>query len=321
MYLTMRSILFPVVLLLANTAWAQEYPGKPVRMVAPSSPGGAIDILARLVSLKLAETWGRSVFVENRPGATANIGAELVARSAPDGYTLLLAGLPNAINMSLYRNSGYDLAKDLAPITGVARFPSLIAVHPSVPVKSVNELIALAKRRPGELNYGSAGSGSPNHLSMEIFKSMAKVSIVHVPYKGTGPMLIDLIAGQVQLASMGLPPALPYVKAGRLRVIAVTGKTRSPFLPEVPTVSESGLAGFEVFSWYGVFAPAGLPAPLVRKLNTDIVGFLEMGSVKERLAALDAEPMPMSPDEFGRYVHAEIAKWAKVINETGVKAD
>ena len=290
-------------------------------MVAPSPPGGAIDLLSRIVSQKLAEQWGQSVIVDNRAGATGNIGAEIVARSAPDGYTLLLAGTPHAINMSLFRNLRYDLAKDLAPITAVAAFPSLIAVHPSIPVRSVGELVALAKARPGELNFGSAGSGSPNHLSLEIFKRMANVNMVHIPYKGSGPLLTELLAGQVQLASLGLPPSLQHVSAGKLRAIAVTGLTRSPLLPAVPTVSESGLPGFDVSSWYGVFGPAGMPRFLSTKLNTDLVNLLAAADIKERLASLGAEPLPMSPENFGRHVRAEIGKWARAVAESGVKVD
>ncbi len=290
-------------------------------MVAPSPPGGAIDLLSRIVSQKLAEQWGQSVIVDNRAGATGNIGAEIVAKSAPDGYTLLLAGTPHAINMSLFRNLRYDLAKDLAPITAVAAFPSLIAVHPSIPVRSVGELVALAKARPGELNFGSAGSGSPNHLSLEIFKRMANVNMVHIPYKGSGPLLTELLAGQVQLASLGLPPSLQHVSAGKLRAIAVTGLTRSPLLPAVPTVSESGLPGFDVSSWYGVFGPAGMPRFLSTKLNTDLVNLLAAADIKERLASLGAEPLPMSPENFGRHVRAEIGKWARAVAESGVKVD
>jgi len=221
----------------ATAVQAQEYPAKTVRMIVPFAPGGATDVLARIVSQKLYERWGQIVIVDNRVGASGNIGAEYVAKSvAPDGYTLLVAGSPHAINMSLFNNLRYDLARDVAPITSIAAFPSLIAVHPSVPVKSVKDLIALARSRPGQINFGSAGNGSPNHLSMEMFKTMAKVDMTHIPYKGgSGQMVSDLLAGQVQLASMGLPPAMPYVKSGRLRVIAVTSAKRSPLLPQAPT--------------------------------------------------------------------------------------
>ena len=307
----------------AGAAGAQEYPAKTVRMIVPFAPGGATDVLARIVSQKLYERWGQIVIVDNRVGASGNIGAEYVAKSvAPDGYTLLVAGSPHAINMSLFNNLRYDLARDVAPITSIAAFPSLIAVHPSVPVKSVKDLIALARSRPGQINFGSAGNGSPNHLSMEMFKTMAKVDMTHIPYKGgSGQMVSDLLAGQVQLASMGLPPAMPYVKSGRLRVIAVTSAQRSPLLPQAPTVAETGLPGYEVNSWYGVFAPPALPKEIIAKINADIVAILGSADVKERLAGLGAEPQPMTPDDFGKFVRDDIAKWSKVVKESGAKID
>ena len=311
------------VFALAASAGAQEYPTRPVRMVAPFAPGGATDVLTRIVSQKLYDRWGQTVIVDNRVGASGNIGAEFVAKSAaPDGYTLLMAGAPHAINMSLFRNLRYDLAKDLAPVSAVATFPSLIALHPSLPARSVKDLIALARSRPGQLNFGSAGNGSPNHLSMELFKTMARVDMTHIPYKGgSGQMVTDLLAGQVQLASMGLPPSMPYVKAGKLRAIAVTSTRRSPLLPDVPTVAEAGLPGFDVSSWYGVFAPLGLSRELVVRLNSDLVAILNAADIKERLASLGAEPSPMSPDEFARFVQDEIAKWGKVVKESGAKID
>ena len=307
----------------ATTVQAQEYPAKTVRMIVPFAPGGATDVLARIVSQKLYERWGQIVIVDNRVGASGNIGAEYVAKSvAPDGYTLLVAGSPHAINMSLFNNLRYDLARDVAPITSIAAFPSLIAVHPSVPVKSVKDLIALARSRPGQINFGSAGNGSPNHLSMEMFKTMAKVDMTHIPYKGgSGQMVSDLLAGQVQLASMGLPPAMPYVKSGRLRVIAVTSAKRSPLLPQAPTVAETGLPGYEVNSWYGVFAPPALPKEIIAKINADIVTVLGLADVKERLAGLGADPQPMTPDDFGKFVRDDIAKWSKVVKESGAKID
>ena len=307
----------------ATVVQAQEYPAKTVRMIVPFAPGGATDVLARIVSLKLYERWGQIVIVDNRVGASGNIGAEYVAKSvAADGYTLLVAGSPHAINMSLFNNLRYDLARDVAPITSIAAFPSLIAVHPSVPVKSVKDLIALARARPGQINFGSAGNGSPNHLSMEMFKTMAKVDMTHIPYKGgSGQMVSDLLAGQVQLASMGLPPAMPYVKSGRLRVIAVTSAKRSPLLPQAPTVAETGLPGYEVNSWYGVFAPPALPKEIIAKINADIVAVLGLADVKERLAGLGAEPQPMTPDDFGKFVRDDIAKWSRVVKESGAKID
>ena len=311
------------LLVSATVVQAQEYPAKTVRMIVPFAPGGATDVLTRIVSLKLYERWGQIVIVDNRVGASGNIGAEYVAKSvAADGYTLLVAGSPHAINMSLFNNLRYDLARDVAPITSIAAFPSLIAVHPSVPVKSVKDLIALARARPGQINFGSAGNGSPNHLSMEMFKTMAKVDMTHIPYKGgSGQMVSDLLAGQVQLASMGLPPAMPYVKSGRLRVIAVTSAKRSPLLPQAPTVAETGLPGYEVNSWYGVFAPPALPKEIIAKINADIVAVLGLADVKERLAGLGAEPQPMTPDDFGKFVRDDIAKWSRVVKESGAKID
>jgi tripartite-type tricarboxylate transporter receptor subunit TctC len=311
-----------VLLVFASVTWGQDYPKRPVRVVAPFSPGGATDTLARLVSHKLSERWGQNVLIDNRVGAGGHIGADYVAKSVPDGYTLLVAGTPHAIGMSLYSNLAYDMAKDLTPINRFATYPSAIVVHPSLPVKTVKELIALAKAHPGELNFGSAGSGSPNHLAMELFKTMAKVKMVHIPYKGgSGQMIVDLLAGQVQIASIGLPPAMPFVKAGKLRVLAVTGAVRSPLLPDVPTVSEAGLPGFDVTSWYGMFAPAGLPKDLLMKLNADIAAVLATPDMEKRLAALGASPAPMSPEDFVKFVREEITKWANVVKESGAKVD
>jgi len=316
-----RVALLLVASLGAGASLAQDYPSRPVRMVVPFSPGGSTDTLARIVGQKLTERSGQPVIIENRAGAGGHIGAEQVAKSAPDGYTLLLGGVPHAISASLYSKLPYDLARDLAAIAEVASFPSAIVLHPSLPANSVKELIALARARPGQLSFGSAGIGSPNHLSLELFQAMAGVRMVHVPYKGSGQLVGDLLAGQVQLASMGLPVAVPHVQSGKLRAIAVTGAARSPLLPEVPTVSEAGLPGFEVTSWYGVFGPAGLPADIVVKLNFEIGSAVMAPDVKERLAALGAEPSVKAPDQFARYVRQEITKWAKVVKDSGAKAE
>jgi tripartite-type tricarboxylate transporter receptor subunit TctC len=311
-----------VVSCLAGPALAQTFPTKTVRLIAPFAPGGATDVLARLTAQKLGERWGQTVIVDNRVGAGGHIGAELASRAAPDGYTLLVAGTPHAIGMSLYQKLAYDMAKDLAPANRIATYPSAIVVHPSLPVKNVKELIGLARSRPGQLNFGSAGVGSPNGLALELFKTMAKVDMLHIPYKGgSGQMVTELISGQVQLASIGLPPAMPYVSSGRLRVIAVTGMTRSALLPQVPTVNESGLPGFDVTSWYGVFGPAALPRDIVTKVNADIAAILVAPDLKERLAGLGAEPGSMSPEAFGRYVREEIAKWTKVVKDSGATPD
>ncbi|HEY7658824.1 MAG TPA: tripartite tricarboxylate transporter substrate binding protein [Burkholderiales bacterium] len=316
------ALAFLVAASLAAPALAQPYPSKTVRLIAPFAPGGATDVLARIVAQKLGERWGQSVIVDNRPGAGGNIGAELAARSAPDGYTLVVAGAPHAINMTLYRKLTYDLAKDLAGLNRIATYSSALVVHPALPVKSVKDLIELARKRPGELNFGSAGPGSPNRLAIELFMTMAGVKMVHIPYKGgSGQMVSELVAGQVQLASMGLPPSISYIKAGRLRAIAVTGATRSPLMPEVPTVSEAGLPGYEVTSWYGVFAPAAVPKNLVTRLNGDIAAVLGTADMKQRLEKLGAEPAPQSPEAFAGFVQAEISKWAKVVRESGATVD
>jgi len=316
------ALMLAVAASIVAPAAAQNYPVKTVRLIAPFAPGGATDVLARLTAQKLGERWGQSVIVDNRAGAGGNIGAEAAVRSAPDGYTLLVAGAPHAINMTLYRNLTYDLARDLVAINRIAGYPSAIVVHPSVPAKSVKELVELARARPGDLNFGSPGPGSPNRLAIELFMIMANVKMTHIPYKGgSGQMVTDLVAGHVQLASIGLPPSMEYVKAGRLRAIAVTSTKRSPLLPDVPTVSEAGLPGFDVTSWYGVFAPAALPRNLVTRVNGDISAVLEAPDLRERLQRMDAEPSPQSPEDFARFVREEIAKWAKVVKASGATAD
>jgi tripartite-type tricarboxylate transporter receptor subunit TctC len=316
------AILMSTLLVIAAPALAQTYPARTVRLIAPFAPGGATDVLARLTAQKLGERWGQTVIVDNRVGAGGHIGAELASRAAPDGYTLVVAGTPHAIGMSLYQKLAYDLARDLAPANRIATYPSAIVVHPSLPAKNVKELIALARARPDQLNFGSAGIGSPNGLALELFKTMAKVKMVHVPYKGgSGQMVTELLSGQVQLASIGLPPAMPYVNSGRLRVVAVTGMTRSTLLPSAPTVNESGLPGFDVTSWYGVFGPAALPKDIVAKLNADIAAILGAVDLKERLATLGAEPGALSQVAFGRYVREEVTKWAKVVKDSGATPD
>jgi tripartite-type tricarboxylate transporter receptor subunit TctC len=316
------AMLIGVLFVIAAPALSQTFPTRTVRMIAPFAPGGATDVLARLTAQKLGERWGQTVIVDNRVGAGGHIGAEVASRAAPDGYTLLVAGTPHAIGMSLYQKLGYDLAKDLAPANRIATYPSAIVVHPSLPVKNVKELIALAKGRPGQLNFGSAGVGSPNGLALELFKTMAKVDMVHIPYKGgSGQMVTELLSGQVQLASIGLPPAMPYVSSGRLRVIAVTGTTRSALLPASPTVNESGLPGFDVTSWYGVFGPAALPKDIVAKVNADVAAILGAQDLKDRLATLGAEPGSMSTEAFARYVREEITKWTKVVKDSGATPD
>jgi len=315
-----RGILLGALMLPVAWSHAQDYPARPVRMIDPFSPGGSTDILARICAQKLTERLGRPFLVENRGGGGGNIGAEAVAKSAPDGYTLLVAGVPQAIGMTLYRRLNYDLAKDLAPVTQIATFPSLLTVHPSLPVKNLKELIALARARPGELNFG-ANPGSPNHLASELIDSMAKVKMTFIGYKGAGPAVADAVAGQIQVVSAGLPTLIGYVKAGRLRPIAVTSLARSPLLPEVPTASESGLPGYNVTSWYGLFAPAATPAPIIDKLNVAVAALLKAPDVEQRLATMGAQAAPTTPAEFGQIVRSEVARWAPIVKASGASVN
>ena len=314
---------FAVVLaLVATLACAQTYPTKPIRLVVPFPPGGATDILARDVAQKLTEAWGQSVIVDNRPGAGGNIGSELVAKAAPDGYTIEMGTVgTHAINASLYAKMPYDHVKDFTPVILVAGVPNVLVVNPSVPANSVAEIIAYAKANPGKLNFASSGNGTSIHLSGELFKVMAGVQITHIPYKGSTPALQDLLAGQVQMMFDNLPPSLPQIKAGKLRALAVTSATRAPALPDVPTLAESGLPGFEASSWFGILAPAGTPAPIVAKLNGEIAKWLATPEAKEKLAKQGANAAGGSPDDFAKHIAAETAKWAKVVKDSGAKID
>ena len=309
-------------MLAAAASAAHAFPEKPVRFVIGFTPGGPSDILARAVGQKLAERWGQQVVVENRPGAGGNLAAEAVAKSAPDGYTWLLGN--NSIlatNHALYRKLPYDPLKDFAPVALVAVQPNILVVHPDVPAKSMAELIALARQSPGKLNYASSGAGAAAHLAAELFKSMAGVDIVHVPYKGAQPALTDLIAGQVQLMFATSASVIPYVKAGRLRALAVTSAQRSPSVPELPTVAEAGLAGFEATTWHGVVVPSATPAPIVQKLNQDINAALKEKDLNERLGGLGAEVLTGTPRDFADYIAREIPKWTKVVRDSGARAD
>jgi len=306
----------------ATVALAQSFPEKPIRFVIGFTPGGPSDILARALGQKLAERWNQQVVVENRPGAGGNLAAEAVARSAPDGYTWLLGN--NSIlatNQTLYRSLPYDPVKDFAPVSLVAVQPNILVVHPQVPANSVVELIALAKKNPGKLNYASSGSGAAAHLAGELFKTMAGVDLVHVPYKGAQPALTDVIAGQVQVMFATSASVIPFVRAGKLRALAVTTAKRSPSVPDLPTVSEAGVAGFEAITWHGVVVPAATVPALIERLNRDIVDVLGMPDLRERLAALGAEVAPGTPREFADYIAAEIPKWAKVVRDSGARIE
>jgi tripartite-type tricarboxylate transporter receptor subunit TctC len=301
---------------------AANYPTKPVRLVVPFPAGGTTDILARAVAQKLSEAWGQQVIVDNRPGAGGNIGSDLVAKSKPDGYTLLMGTVgTHAINPSLYKNMPYDHVKDFVPVILVAGVPNVLVVNPSLPVHSVPELIAYAKANPGKLNFASSGNGTSIHLSGELFKAMTGVEMTHVPYKGSAPALTDLIGGQVQLMFDNLPSSLPFIKAGKLRALAVTSGARAAALPDLPTLAESGLPGFEASSWFGVLAPAGTPRDIVAKLNGAIAGWLASPEAKEKLLAQGAIAAGGAPEDFARHIGAETSKWAKVVKASGAHID
>jgi len=298
------------------------YPTRPIRLVVPFPPGGTTDILARSVAQKLTEAWGQPVVVDNRPGAAGNIGAELVAKSAPDGYTLLMGTVgTHAINASLYAKMPYDHVKDFAPVILVAGVPNVLVVNPAVPANSVQELIAYGKAHPGKLNFASSGSGTSIHLAGELFKVSTGVNMTHIPYKGSAPALQDLVGGQVQLMFDNLPSALPQIKAGKLRALAVTSTTRAAALPNVPTVAESGLPGFEASSWFGILAPAGTPPAIVAKINAEVGKWVSSPEAKEKLLSQGANAIGGTPEDFAKHIQTETAKWAKVVKDSGAKVD
>jgi len=302
-------------------ALGQAYPTKPVRMIAASSPGSAVDIVARIVAQKLGEQLGQQVIVDNRAGAGGNLGAELAAKALPDGYTLFMGTPAHAINTGLYRKLNYDLIRDFAPVTQVTSGQYVVVVHPSLPAKSIRELIALARAKPGQLNYASAGSGNATHLAGELFARATRIKLVHVPYKGSGPAVTDLVGGQVQLMFANLVAALPQVKTGRIRALAVTGQTRAAAAPELPTVIEAGVPGYVVTSWFGVLVPAATPRELIMKLNAELARTMSAPDVRDRLAADGAEPTTGTPEQFGAFLRAEITRWTKVVKDAGIVAE
>ena len=306
----------------ASAQGATSYPNKPIKIVVPFPPGGATDILARAIGFELQKAWGQSVIIENKPGAGGNTGADLVAKAAADGYTLVMGTVgTHAINMSLYAKMPYDAVKDFEPVVLVAGVPNLLVVHPSVNAKSVRELTALAKSQPGKLNVASSGNGTSIHLAAELYKQMAGVDILHVPYKGSSPAVADLLGGQVQMMFDNMPSSLPHAKAGKLRALAVTSMTRSAALPDVPTLDEEGLKGFDATSWFGLLAPAGTPRDIVAKLNSASVKALASAEMRERLAAQGADPVGNTPDQFAAFIKAEIDKWAKIVKASGARVD
>jgi tripartite-type tricarboxylate transporter receptor subunit TctC len=318
----LRTVCLALAVLAARAEAADTYPSKPIRFVVAFPPGGGTDLVARTIAPRLAERLAQQVVVDNRPGAGGNLGTEIVAKSAPDGYTMLMGSVgPLAINASLFARLPFDPLKDLAPVTLAASTPNILVVHPSLPVASVHELIALAKARPGAINFASSGQGTPAQLAGELFNSMAGVKMVHVPYKGAAPALADLLGGQVQVMFSTMPPALPHVSAGRLRALAVASLKRSPAAPGLPTIDEAALPGFEATTWHGVMVPAATPSAVVARLHGDIVAVLRMPDVAERLSSQGAEAIGSTPQEFASYIKTETAKWAKVIRESGAKAE
>jgi tripartite-type tricarboxylate transporter receptor subunit TctC len=301
---------------------AQGYPNKPIRFIVPYPPGGASDVLARALANKMSESMGQSIVVENRAGAGGNIGADFVAKAAPDGYTLLMGNIgPNAISPALYPRLPYDPIKDFTPISLVSSVPIVLVAHPSFPASNMKEVIALAKSKPGQFNYASAGNGSSNHLAMELLKSLAGVNFAHVAYKGGSPAMADLIAGHIQIAFDTLPVALPHVKAGKVKAIALAGTKGSSVLPELPTIADSGVAGYEASSWGGLMAPGGTPRDVVDKLNLEVNRALGQPDVRESLAKLGIEPVGTTPEQFATYIEAEIKKWKRVVSEAGIKLE
>ena len=305
----------------AAPAGAQTYPSKPIRMIVPFAPGGGTDILARIIGQQLADAWGQAVNVENRAGASGNLGTELVARSVPDGHTLVMAINTHAVNASLYSKLPFDPVKDFAPVILTATTANILVVHPSVAANSVQELIALAKAQPGKLNYASGGSGTTSHLAAELFKTMAGVEMVHVPYKGGGAAYTDLISGQVQLYFVGIPGTLQYLKAGRLRALGVTTPRRSPAAPETPTIAESGLPGFSATTWWGILAPAGTPQPIIARIDFEVARILKLPEVRAKLDAKGFEPVASTPESFGAFMRSEIELWARAVKASGARAE
>jgi tripartite-type tricarboxylate transporter receptor subunit TctC len=299
--------------LVACAALAQAYPSRPVRVVVPFAPGGPNDIIVRLVTPKLAESLGQAFVVENRAGAGGNIGTDYVAKSAPDGYTLLSVGPGSLIINPLIGRVGYDTERDFAPITLMARAPNALVAHPSVPARSVAELIALARAKPGAINYASGGTGSTPHLAAALFAAMAGIELTHVPYKGTAPATADLVGGQVQIAFLGIPAVLPYAKSGKLRVLAVTGLRRSPELPGVPTVDESGVPGYDVSPWYGLLAPSATPREVVERIALEAARIVRAAETRERLALQGAEAAGSTPEEFAAAIRADTATWSRIV--------
>lgn len=304
----------------SRMASAQAYPSRPVRLVIGYTPGGSADLTARLMGQWLSEKLGQSFVIENRPGGGTNIATEQVLRATPDGYTLLLVAPANAINATLYEKLPFDFMKEMEPIAGIIRFPNVVVVHPSLPIKTIPELIAYAKANPGKLNYGSGGNGSSSHLAMELFKSMAEIRMDHIPYKGTGPLITDMLAGQVGLTIASAVPLAPQVRSGKLRGLGVTGPKRSPAFPTIPAIAET-VKGYEVINWFGIFAPAGTPKALTARINAVLNEALHAPELVKMLQAQGADAVGGTSEEFERIVRADYAKWGRVVKESGARVD
>ena len=304
-----------------GAALAQTYPAKPIRLIFPFPPGGPTDLLGRAIAQKLSDQMGQQVLADNRPGAGGNLGLELTAKAPPDGYTIVLSSPLVAISPSLYAKLNYDPIKDLAPISQVAVIQNGLLVHPSVPARTLKELIQLARRNPGKLNYGSGGVGTTTHLAPELLKSLAKINLVHVPYKGSGLALIGLIGGEVDMLIMAVPAASGQIHAGKVRALAVLADRRSPVIPEIPTTKEAGVDHFEVPIWYGILAPAATPREIVARLNSELTKALTSSDLKERLAATGIEPMTSTPEQFGSFIRSEMTRFAAVIKAAGIKPE
>jgi tripartite-type tricarboxylate transporter receptor subunit TctC len=313
------AVLFLSTAMSAHDAAAQNYPNRPIKLVVATSAGGATDFSGRIVAQKLTEQLGQQVVVENRAGAATIIGTEAVARAAPDGYTLLAGQATITINPSMYVKLPYDMQRDFAPVTQTLSATNVLALHPSVPARTVKELIALATAKPGSLTFGSAGLGTAPHLAGELFKSMAKIDMVHVPFKGSSPSTISLLAGEISVNFPSVQVSVPYIKAGRLRALAVTTTMRSQALPEVPTIAEAGLPGYEATQWFGILAPAGTPRPIIDKLYQEIARGLRSPELKERMVSEGMEIIASTPDEFSAYIKSETDKWSGVIKAAGIK--
>ena len=315
-------LLIASLMLVAGSLHAQDYPNKPILLVVPFAPGGSSDFLSRLIGAKLTEAWKQQVVVESRPGGAGNIAMDAVQRAKPDGYTLILGHVGTlAVNPAMFAKLPYDPIKGFVPVGMIATVPTLLVVNPSVPAKNFKEFLALAKAKPGTIYYGSAGNGSSGHLAMEYLKQAANIDLTHVPYKGTGPMVTDLLGGQTQATFTGATPLIPHIKQGKLRPIAVGGTKRIAALPEVPTVAESGLPGFETSQWYGILAPAGTPDAIVKKLNTELNRILKSPEVVERMTADGSVPQGSTPEEFAKFIASEQKRWGQVVKTANIKPD